>query len=322
VTRFDHQFVAMGGPCHLRLDCEDDATAQLAIVVAEAEVRRLEQKYSRYLDDSITSAINRQAGTGKTVSIDDETAGLLHYADTLWRESEGMFDLTSGILRQAWDFKAGRIPQQQQIDDLLPLIGWDKVAWSEAGVRLAAPGMEVDFGGCVKEYACDCAAGVLRQQGIYHALVDLAGDMAATGPQHDGTPWPIGIRRPDRQTQAIAEVSLSSGALASSGTYERYLMIEGKRYGHILNPKTGWPVEGLTAVSVMAEQCLVAGSAATAAMLKPAPEALVWLDQLGLPWLAVDENMQVWLDQLGLPWLAVDENMQCHGRIGNLAPAG
>jgi thiamine biosynthesis lipoprotein len=307
MQRFEHSFTAMGGPCRLRLDCDDSKTAECAIGAAEAEVRRLESKYSRYLPDSLTSKINRLAGSKSPVAIDAETAGLLHHAQTLWQESDGRFDLTSGVLRRAWDFKSSRLPSQKELDALLPLIGWDTVEWDDKQLRLPQAGMELDFGGCVKEYACDSALGVLGKHGIEYALVDLAGDIAALGGQCDGTvpvpegthevdrgaakPWQIGIRDPGGHELPIAYVPLINGGLASSGNYERFMEIDGWRYGHILDPKTGWPIQGLVAVSIVAEQCLVAGSAATLALLMPEMEALAWLDSLGLPWLAVDAQL-------------------------------
>jgi thiamine biosynthesis lipoprotein len=286
----------MGGPCRLRLFCEGDA--QGYIEAAEAEVERLEACYSRYRPDSLTSRINAAAGKDP-VAIDEETAGLLNYADTLWRESKGLFDLTSGILRRSWNFRAGRVPTQDEITALLPLIGWDKVIWTQASVRLPEPGMEIDFGGVVKEYACDSVANILRSHGLKHGLVDLAGDIVAIGSQADGTAWPIGIRHPEYGDRAIAHIPLNNAALASSGDYERRLVIDGERFGHILDPRTGWPVRGLVAVSVVAEQCLVAGSAATVAMLKPETQGLEWLESLGLP------------------WLAVDSQLTCHGSVAN-----
>ena len=292
MQRFEHRFSAMGGPCRLVLDHADEGRSLKAIAAAEAEVRRLEQKYSRFVYDSITSKINRAAGSGKKITIDSESAGLLRYADTLWRQSEGLFDLSAGILRRAWNFRSGELPQQAQLDELLPLIGWDQVHWNDQSIALPKPEMEIDFGGCVKEYASDSAATVLRTHKIEHGLVDLAGDMAVVGTQADGQAWQITIRHPRRGSDAIASVSLPAGGLASSGDYERCITIDGKRYGHILNPKTGWPVSGLIAVSVIADQCLVAGSAATIGMLKSREEALDWLGDLGLAWLAIDAGQQ------------------------------
>ena len=243
----------MGGPCRVRIECPQDTQgapeiqepqARAALAAVEAEVARLERRYSRYREDSLVSEINRAAGSGRPVAIDPETAGLLNYADTLWRESGGLFDLTSGVLRRAWDFRTGRPPEQEQLDRLLPLVDWQSVTWDESQVALPRAGMELDFGGCVKEYACDSAAAVLRRHGIRHALVDLAGDMAAVGPRADGTLWRVGIRRPGERDSAIATIELGAGGLASSGDYERCLEIDGIRYGHILNPHTGWPQRG------------------------------------------------------------------------------
>jgi len=281
----------MGGPCRLRLDCDDDALVAAGIAAAEAEIARLEQKYSRYLPDSLTSRINRAAGRPAPVPIDSETAGLLGFADTLWQQSDGLFDLTAGILRRAWDFRSGQLPEQAAIDALLPLIGWDRVQWDHGEIRLPDPGMEIDFGGCVKEYACDSVAAALGGLGIERALVDLAGDMAVVGAGSLAQPWPVGIRHPRAGARAVARISLGAGGLASSGDYERGLEIDGRRYGHILNPRTGWPVQGLVAVSVAAPQCLVAGGSATIAMLKPQSAALAWLGELGLPWFAVDAQL-------------------------------
>ena len=296
MQRYQHRFKAMGGPCQLRLDCADDAAAMHAIAGAETEVKRLEQKYSRYIKSSALSLINANAGKSTATAIDAETHSLLEYADTLWQQSAGLFDITSGVLRRAWDFRAGVLPQPEQLLQLLPLIGWDQVRVATETVELPQPGMELDFGGFVKEYACDAAARVLQDSGIAHGLVDLAGDFSVFGGQASGQPWTIAIRKPpqsaDEPVTAIAEVVLMSGGLATSGDYERCIEIDGQRYGHILNPATGMPVAGFTAVSVIAEHCLIAGSAATVGLLKPEQEASAWLNELGLAWLAIDTQLR------------------------------
>lgn len=297
ITHVDHRFRAMGGPCRLRFDCEDDPLSRIIIAEVEAEVQRLERKYSRYLPDSLTSRINAGAGTCP-VAIDPETASLLGFAHTLWRESGGLFDLTAGVLRRAWDFKTGQLPAQSRIDELLPLVGWDRFEWDDSSASLPLPGMEIDFGGCVKEYATDSAASALTRHGIERGLVDLAGDMAVVGPHSLTAPWRVGINHPRQPGAAIAHIDLGEGGLASSGDYERCLIINKRRYGHILNPATGWPVQGLVAVSVAAPQCLVAGGSATIGMLKPMDQAIAWLEELGLPWLAVDSDLHCHRSQL------------------------
>jgi thiamine biosynthesis lipoprotein len=275
-----YRFRAMGSPCALHLYGRN---AERVAGAAIAEVERLERKYSRYRADSVASRINRSAGTGQLVEVDDETASLLDYAATCHRESEGLFDITSGVLRRAWDFKAARVPSQSEIDVLLERIGWSKLHWRSPRLRLPSTGMELDFGGYVKEYAADRTAELCRRLGVQHGLVDLGGDLAVVGAHPDGGSWKVGVRDPSAPATPSAVVELRAGAIASSGDYERFMIVDGKRYGHILNPSTGWPVEGLASVSVLAPHCLVAGSASTIAMLMGERKGIRWLAQLGLP---------------------------------------
>jgi thiamine biosynthesis lipoprotein len=269
----------MGGPCELQVYAGTEPVA--AFAQGEAEVRRLERKYSRYRDDSVATTVNRSAGAAAGIEVDDETAGLLDFAQTAWEQSEGLFDITSGALRRAWDFKAARVPTQAQLDAALAHVGWQRLRWQRPRLQLGA-GMELDFGGVVKEYAADGAARVLREAGVRHGLVELGGDIAIVGPHPDGTPWQVGVRNPRAPDAAIASIALPAGGIASSGDYERFFEAGGRRYCHILDARTGWPVEGLASVSVVAEQCLVAGAASTIAMLKGAVEGPRWLESLGL----------------------------------------
>ena len=170
-------------------------------------------------------------------------------------------------------------------------VGWSKVRHSERRVFLPLPGMELDFGGVVKEYAADAAAMLARKGGIHHGLVNLGGDICIVGPQASGEPWPIGIVHPEETDSAIATLSLTEGALTTSGRYERYVEIEGRRYSHLIDPRTGWPVEGLLSVSVVAGQAIVAGSIASVAVLQPQADGLEWLERCGAPYLAIDPQL-------------------------------
>jgi len=284
---YSYRFHAMGGPCELRLYAAGRVHADAAAESAKAEVLRLEQRYSRYRDDSLTGRINRSAGDARGVEVDEEGAALLDYARTAWEQSKGLFDITSGVLRRAWDFKSGRFPEPGEVERLLPLVGWDKVRWQRPQLVLPLAGMEIDFGGYVKEYAADRAAQACRDAGVRFGLVELGGDIALVGPHPDGSPWQVGVHHPRRPGQAVAVIPLARGAIASSGDYERYFERNGVRYCHILHPRTGWPVQGLAGVSVIADQCLVAGTAATIAMLKGAAEGARWLAELDLRHLCV-----------------------------------
>ena len=241
------------------------------------EVRRIEAKYSRYQPGSVVSAVNAAAG-GAAVRIDEETTKLLDYAETCYRQSRGLFDPTSGVLRRAWRFAPGAVPPSQEaLDALLPLIGWHRVERGRGTIRLPLAGMEIDFGGFGKEYAVDRAALMLREAGARSALVNLAGDLAILGPQPDGAPWRVGIRHPRMEDVAIATLPVASGAVATSGDYERFLDAGGMRHCHVLDPRTGRSARGFRSVTVHAPSCLVAGSASTIAMLMGNEAGLAWL---------------------------------------------
>ncbi|ROH85649.1 FAD:protein FMN transferase [Stagnimonas aquatica] len=285
---YRRDFTAMAGPCALQVYATETAGAETALQAALAEVRRIEAKYSRYRPDSLLSRINASAGQAEGIVVDAETAGLLDYAATAHAQSGGLFDISSGVLRRAWDFRAARLPAADELEALLPLVGWSRLHWQRPRLVLPVQGMELDFGGFGKEYAADRAAAVLLAAGFQRGLVDLAGDLRILGPHPDGSPWRVGIRHPrGGPEQAIAVVELASGAIASSGDYERYFEQDGRRYSHILDPRSGWPVEGSSAsVSVVADRCLLAGTATTIALLKGA-QGPAWLAELGLPWLAI-----------------------------------
>lgn len=284
-----HPFFAMGTPCELQLYGKDQQNSKRVAEEVVADIARLEAKYSRYRDDSFLSEINRIAAKGGEIEIDEETLGLLNYADTCYEQSDGLFDITSGILRRVWDFKSGNVPDAESIETLLPAIGWHQLQWTPPLLRIPQAGMELDLGGIVKEYAADRISTLCREQGINHGMVNLGGDIRIIGPHPDGSGWQIGIRDPSYPDRSMLKLELSEGALASSGDYARCITVDGKRYGHVLNPKTGWPVSTMAAVSVVADLCVVAGSASTIAMLK-GDEGVQWLEELGLPHLYIDVN--------------------------------
>ena len=258
----------MAGLHELQLGGCDRAEADRAAHAAIADVLRIEAKFSRYRDDSVTSAINRAAGCN-AVAIDSETAALLHYADRCYRLSQGRFDLTSGVLRRVWDFRRTPpcVPTESEIAGIRTLIGWDRVEWDERAIRLPRTGMELDFGGIGKEYAADRAAAICCESGIRHGIVNLGGDVRAIGAQPDGTPWRVGIRHPRQERSTIGRVEVRDAAVATSGDYERYFEVAGRRYCHLLDPRTGYPVSHWQSVSVVAPLAILAGAYATIAML-------------------------------------------------------
>lgn len=295
--RFD--FIAMASPCSLQIDGQDERVMRQAAAQAIAEVQRIEEKFSRYRGGSIISRINQSAGQG-AVEVDAETVGLLDFAHTLWTQSDGLFDITSGVLRHAWDFKNARLPEPAILQQSLLRVGWQHCDRNGHRVQLMRPGMELDFGGFGKEYAADRAAAMLLGHGLSHALVNLGGDLHALGeralPELDGAPWQIEIQhpRPDASPAAahLALLPLARGGLATSGDYERFFIQNGERYCHILNPRTGWPVSHWQSVSVLGANTTSAGALSTIAMLKGA-DAPAWLQSQGVRYLAVQQDGQV-----------------------------
>ncbi|MBL8340510.1 MAG: FAD:protein FMN transferase [Rubrivivax sp.] len=292
------QFGAMGSDCEVHIAgnvSEDHArnAAQAAIL----EVRRIEGRYSRYRPDSVVALINAGAGKGTPVPVDDETADLLAYADQMYWASDGLFDVTSGVLSRAWDYRAGRVPTRETLHTLRQCVGWTLTVLERAPGRssfqLLRPGMEIDLGGFGKEYAADRAAVVLQERSVRHGFVNLGGDIRVVGPRPDGTPWQMAIRHPREDTRPLATLALAEGALATSGDYERYFIGPGgERYCHVLNPRTGWPVRAWRSISVVAPLCLAAGSMCTIAMLK-GEDALAFLRRQATVFLAVDAQGEV-----------------------------
>jgi FAD:protein FMN transferase len=289
----------MASPCELLLEGQGEAALRRGAAAAIAEVRRIESKFSRYLPHSVVSRINAAAG-GEPLDVDAETASLLDFAASLWASSDGLFDATSGVLRRAWDFTARRLPQAGQIELLLPLVGWQQVEWNGARIRLPRPGMQLDFGGFGKEYAADRAAGVLQQHGVLHALVNLGGDIHVLGPHGApglaGQPWQVAIERPRPGAAApLATLAIERGGVATSGDYERFFELEGRRYCHILDPRSGWPVGEWQSITAVAANTTAAGALSTIAMLKGA-QAVDWLTSQGAAWLAVRSDGELLRD--------------------------
>jgi FAD:protein FMN transferase len=266
-------FEAMASPCEVLFATDDAHIATQLGEMAATEAWRIEDKYSRYRSDSIVTHINRSQGS--TVTLDDESSALLDYAKQCYQLSEGRFDITSGILRRIWNFKLrgrdqGHVPAQTEIESLLPLIGFDKLAWNPPQLTLPA-GMEVDFGGIGKEYAVDRVFRLLQRQFSGAVLVNFGGDLCASAPPKS-KPWRVGIERPEQSSQqhhtSAQTLVFYGGGLATSGNTHRYFIIDDVRYGHILDPRTGWPVcDAPLSVTVAAQNCTMAGMLCTFAML-------------------------------------------------------
>lgn len=258
----------MGSPCELLCELSSSQEAKELAGLVAAEAWRIEEKLSRYIDGNIIHRIN--SAKGQPVEVDSETAELLNFAETLFSLSDGAFDITSGVLRRAWTFDGSdNVPSRDEVEALLSLVGWDKANWQAPVLTLPAK-MEIDLGGIGKEYAVDRAINILRSVSKQPFLVNFGGDLAVTGPPETRKAWTVGIEAID-PGGATKLIELRQGALATSGDARRFLKKDGIRYGHVIDPRTGWPVEeAASSITVAADTCTQAGMLSTLAMLKGA----------------------------------------------------
>jgi FAD:protein FMN transferase len=279
------KFTAMASPCEVLLPLMSEQAALSVGTIAAQEAWRVEKKYSRYRDDSVTAWIHENRGT--TIEVDEETAALIDFASQCFDLSEGLFDITSGVLRRAWTFDGSDgLPEAAVIERLLPLVGFEKLQWQSPRLLLPAR-MELDFGGIGKEYAVDRAYELLATGESTPFLLNFGGDLRANrAPSHG--PWQVGIERPNTVAEATMLLDLEYGALATSGDSRRYLLKEGIRYGHILNPLTGWPApKSPRSITVAASSCTEAGLLSTVAMLHGAG-AQAYLEEQGVRYWLLD----------------------------------
>jgi thiamine biosynthesis lipoprotein len=264
VGRFD----AMASPCEILIETPDVEEARRLVDLAAAEAWRVEDKFSRYAAGNVVARINSAAGSA--VEVDAETASLIDFGNTLFELSNGRFDITSGVLREVWTFDGSdRLPSKKAIEGVLCRVGWHRVDWQSPTLRMD-PGMEIDFGGIGKEYAVDRVALQLREASPNSILVNFGGDLAVTRPPIDRQGWQVGIESVSKHSPTAEKViTLSAGALATSGDARRFLLRGGIRYSHILDPRTGWPVRHAPrSITVAADTCTQAGMLSTLAMLQ------------------------------------------------------
>lgn len=256
----------MGSPCELLTEAASAKDAEELTALVATEAWRIEDKFSRYLGGNIIAEIN--SANGRPIEVDEETAQLLDFAATLHQLSDGAFDITSGVLRRAWTFDGGdRIPADETVTELLHLVGWKRCEW-QAPVLQLPQNMEIDLGGIGKEYAVDRAVLELRASAAVPCLVNFGGDLAITGPPQLRNAWSIGIEGIELDA-ADKLIELRQGAIATSGDARRFLRRNGIRYGHVIDPRTGWPVsDAASSITVAADTCTQAGTLATLAMLR------------------------------------------------------
>ena len=269
-------FRAMSTECRVHLHGVPTTSAQQFFRDVLAWVAEFEARYSRFIPDSLVGRINAAAGE-HWVEIDAETERLFSLCHELAFFTRGAFDPTALPLIRLWNWKANPpvLPSDDAIRAARELVGWNKVQRRPGGVFLPHAGMCLDLGGIGKEYAVDCVMKMALERGITDVLVDFGHDVRVHGAALDKKFWWIGLEDANQPGQCWTGVAVTDHAVATSGDYVRNFQINGRRYGHIIDPRTGYPVDnGCRAVSVIAPSCTIAGILSTTALIQGPQEGL------------------------------------------------
>jgi thiamine biosynthesis lipoprotein len=278
-------FEAMGTDCVMDYEAVSYARADEFGKCIYAWIGEFEDKYSRFRPGSIISRINAAAGREWT-PIDAELESIFLLCDNFHWQTSGVFDPTALPLFLLWDYHDGneRLPSEDEVRHALSLKGWNEVRREDGAVLLPREDMAVGIGGIGKEYAVDRVFEMAREQGICNAMVNFGFDLRVMGSPPEGGPWRIGLENPLDPGTCWGGVGVHDRAVATSGNYQRAMVINGKRYGHIIDPRTGYPVEnGCQSVSVVAPTCTEAGVLATSAFVLGPEEGMDLLERVYQP---------------------------------------
>ncbi len=268
----------MGTTLEMTVYRPQQADAAADFDAAFAEIETIDRLMSLYRADSELSVLNGSAG-GAEMSVSAQTREVLAASRHFWEISGGTFDVSMQPVIELWgfyDIAVARRPSESDIAATSATTGMDRVELSEGRVRLR-PGTALDFGAIAKGYAVDRAVAALQARGASSAMINLGGTIGVTGPHPDGTPWRIGLQHP-RDAALLSTVELSTGAVATSGDYDRFFEDDGVRYSHIIDPRTGRPVAGMASVSVIAPNATTADALSTAAFVLGADDGLALLN--------------------------------------------
>jgi len=286
----EYRGTVLGRPCHIVAKSEDGQPDEL-VQVAIDELARLESKYSAHHPESVVYQINQRAGTGEPTALDAESKSLFDFVGALWEQSLHQFDPTLQLIHHCYGAGAPVKGYRSRVSQLLPDLGWDKLAIDNNTATLASGSAILDLNSCVRPHAADRAIKALKKAGATSAMVNLDSDYATVGKQPDGSNWLCGIRYPRGKSAAISRIKLNNAGYSIRGDFEQCLVIENERFSRAVSPVDGLPVPGLLSVAVVGAKALDAFGATTVARFKTEPAALEWLSELGMPWFAIDREL-------------------------------
>jgi thiamine biosynthesis lipoprotein len=285
----------MGNRFEITVVHSDTSFADECITAAINEISRIEQLLTTFKDSSQTNQINAMAGL-KPVQVDREVFDLIARSQKISQLTQGAFDLSYGSIDKSfWNFDTTMtsLPDAQKAKNAVRLINYNNIILDEknTSVFLKEKGMRIGFGGFGKGYAADKARQVLINKGITKGVVNAAGDLVTIGTQANGYPWTVGIADPDTKYQPFSQLAISNKAVATSGNYEKFVIIGGKKYSHTIDPKTGFPVSGIKSVTIISQSAELADAMTTPVMVMGIKAGLHMINQLKqLACIIIDDN--------------------------------
>ncbi len=289
----------MGNRFEISVVSEDEIWANRRIDEAISEIRRIEKLLTTFSDDSQTNQINTYAGI-QPIKVDKEVFDLIARALRISELTQGAFDLSYGSIdKSLWNFDKTMtsLPDEATAKSMIRLIDYRNIVLDSANqtVFLKEKGMRIGFGGIGKGYAAECAKNLMKKQGVESGIVNAAGDLTTWGRQPNGKEWTIGIADPDAKDKPFSYLNISDMAVATSGNYEKFVVIDGNRYSHTIDPKTGLPVSGIKSVTIICPNAEIADAMATPITVMGVRVGLDLVNQMrGIACIVIDDNNKVY----------------------------
>lgn len=294
---FTRSMTLMGSGFEITIVAKNQKEATYYIEMAVEEISRIEQLISSWDPNSQTSQINHNAGKAAVV-VDSELFELIQRSLSISKITQGAFDISYASMDRIWKFDGSMtlMPDKEVIRQSVSKVGFEKVILDpkDSSVFLEEEGMKIGFGAIGKGYAADKAKDLLKSRGAVSGIINASGDMSVWGTKADGSPWMVGISNPMDKSKVFSWFPIKDGAVVTSGDYEKYTLIDGKRYAHIINPKTGMPSHELISATVMAPKAELADALATSLSVMGVEAGLAMIDQLdGIECVLVDSHQKI-----------------------------
>lgn len=282
--RYKKNLKLMGNRFEISILADDEDYAYTTIDLAVAEISRIEKLLTTFSTDSVTFQINENAGI-QPVVVPKEVFDLIFRCQMISKMTQGAFDISYGSIdKKFWNFDLNMtaLPDKDLAKKAVELINYENIILNEKDqtVFLKNKGMRIGFGGIGKGYAAECAKKTIQQNGIESGIVNAAGDLTAWGFQENGEAWTIGIADPNKKESVFSTFNITNTSVATSGNYEKFVLIDGKKYSHTIDPKTGYPISGIKSVTIIAENAEIADALATPVTVMGIEVGLNFINQI------------------------------------------